>query len=334
MAAVLALGVGGAERSLLVLAPLVAFGLPVMAMIAFWWEDWPGPSLRARRSGLADTGLVVAAALVLTVSAQAVTGTTDVPALVDPFPSPPVEPTFPTLMPVAGVAFGVLLQLALVCEGWPLRRLPRLTRGVVAVVVSWLAALVLSGLLLGVQFFAGSDRQEAAAVVSDGMFGAVPTVLVAWQVTVFVLWRGWPVAGIARRGTRVTAGNALVLGGAALTVVVLAGPFQMVAPRIAATATCFVAAGVVVGMLFRSNWDGSGSLLRRRGAALALAVVGTALLDLFLASYAVGVDWRRGTDEDWVRYAGDAIVASVLLHVAIGRRWPIARRTEPSRELR
>jgi hypothetical protein len=35
----LAFGAGGAEPSLLVLGPLVTFGLPVIAMVAFWWDD-------------------------------------------------------------------------------------------------------------------------------------------------------------------------------------------------------------------------------------------------------------------------------------------------------
>ena len=47
IAALLALGAGGAERSLLVLGPLVTFSLPLVAMVAFWWEDWPGTRLRA-----------------------------------------------------------------------------------------------------------------------------------------------------------------------------------------------------------------------------------------------------------------------------------------------
>ena len=48
----LGLGWGGAERSLLVLGPMSTFALPVIAIIAFWWEDWPGRLLRPRTGGL------------------------------------------------------------------------------------------------------------------------------------------------------------------------------------------------------------------------------------------------------------------------------------------
>jgi hypothetical protein len=52
---VLAFGVGGPVTSLEILAPLTTFALPVIATIAFWWEDWPGSTLRAGWSGLTDT---------------------------------------------------------------------------------------------------------------------------------------------------------------------------------------------------------------------------------------------------------------------------------------
>src|ERR687884_712404 len=54
----LGLAWGGAERSLLVLGPMSTFALPVIAMIAFWWEDWPGTVLEPPLSGLANTVLV------------------------------------------------------------------------------------------------------------------------------------------------------------------------------------------------------------------------------------------------------------------------------------
>jgi hypothetical protein len=42
-----------------------------------------------------------------------------------------------------------------------------------------------------------------------------------------------------------------------------------------------------------------------------------------LTAYADGLDWTRAEPEDWVAYAGlDAIGAGVILHVAIGKRWP------------
>ena len=48
---------GGPERSLLVLGPMSTFALPLVAMIAFWSEDWPRTIVRPL-SGLVDTVLV------------------------------------------------------------------------------------------------------------------------------------------------------------------------------------------------------------------------------------------------------------------------------------
>ena len=44
VAAALAVG-AGEEGSTLVLAPLVAYSLPLLVMVAFWWDDWSGTRL-------------------------------------------------------------------------------------------------------------------------------------------------------------------------------------------------------------------------------------------------------------------------------------------------
>ena len=52
-------------------------------------------------------------------------------------------------MPLAGAFFVVMLQLTLVGEGWPLRRLGRIASGPIAVVAAWAIALTLYLLLVG-----------------------------------------------------------------------------------------------------------------------------------------------------------------------------------------
>jgi hypothetical protein len=37
----LALGSGSTSTALLVLGPMATFALPGVAMVAFWWNDWP-----------------------------------------------------------------------------------------------------------------------------------------------------------------------------------------------------------------------------------------------------------------------------------------------------
>src|SRR3954447_21513917 len=101
----LAVGDGGAEPSLLVLAPLVTFGLPVVAMVAFWWDDWPGTRLRASWSGWADTLVIAVAAVVLTGVGQAVVARFDLRGIFDPTPGPGHVPAYPVTMPLGGAVF-------------------------------------------------------------------------------------------------------------------------------------------------------------------------------------------------------------------------------------
>ena len=309
VAVLLAFGAGGAEPSLLVLAPLVTFGLPVVAMVAFWWDDWPGSTLRASWSGWADTVLVVVAAVGLTLLGQAVVGSVDVRAVVDPTPA--VPPTFPATMPLAGAAFVAMLQLTLVCEGWPLRgRLGRTAAGFAALAVAWVVAVVVDELVL--------DR-----LLAGPELGALLTLVGAGQVGVFVLWRGWPVARSGRRVVRLVAGNALVLGGAGLAY----GLTRGVDPgAVSAAAGCVVAAGLLYGMLFEGLLRDRLPAATERAVLLGLTVVTAAVLDLALRGYAGTVAWTRGSPDEWVTHASlNAIGVGVILHVAIGRRWPFAR---------
>ena len=87
-----AVGADGPETSLLVLGPLVTFALPVVAMIAFWWDDWPGSNLRPGWSGLLDTVLILVAAVALTMLGQAVVGRLDVRGIFVASPGPGIRP--------------------------------------------------------------------------------------------------------------------------------------------------------------------------------------------------------------------------------------------------
>ena len=309
VALLLALAAGGPEPSLLVLAPLVTFGLPVVAMVAFWWDDWPGSTLRASWAGWADTVLVIVAAICLTLLGQAVVDTVDVRAVFEPAPAG--VPTFPGTMALAGAAFVAMLQLTLVCEGWPLRgRLGRTAAGLAALTVSWVVAVAVDELVPG-RLLAGPD------------LGALLTLIGAAQVGVYVLWRGWPAARSGRRAVRLVAGNALVLGGAGLAY----GLTRGVDPgAVSAAAGCVVAAGLLYGMLFEGFLRDRLPAATERAALLGLTMVTAVVLDLALHGYAGTVGWTRGTPDDWVTHASlNAIGVGVILHVGIGRRWPFGR---------
>ena len=136
----LTLGTGHVESSLPVLGPLATFALLAVAMIAFWWNDWPGARLSTPWSGLIDTALVTVAAVVLTIAGQAIVERSDLRGIFEAQPGLGVPTTFPATLALAGAAFTAMLPLSLVCEGWPLRGLGRLRSGIAALAVSWAVA--------------------------------------------------------------------------------------------------------------------------------------------------------------------------------------------------
>ena len=325
IAVLLSLGAGSLESSVVVLAPLVAFALPVVAMVAFWWEDWPGTRLRASWSGWADTVLVVVAAIVLTGVGQAIAGHLDLRGIFDPTPGPGHVPTFPDTLALAGAAFVAMLEVTLVSEGWPLRRIPRRPAGVAALALSWAIALLVYFTLVGVHPPAGSGLVERTGPVTGEDLGAVMVVIGAWQVWLFVAWRGWPLSEIDRRCLRLAAANALVIGGGVLTYVVAHGIGGMRPARVSAVAGATVAAGLVLGMLLDGWLRTRLSPARERLATLAGIVLLGAALAVLLTAYADGRHFSRATPDEWVAHVGlNAIGVSVILHVAIGRRWPFA----------
>ncbi len=306
-AVALAVGAGGPERSLLVLGPIVTYSLPVIAVVAFWWEDWPGTRLHGQWSGWADTALIAAGAVVLTGLGQTIAGGFDVRGLFDA--TGPV-PTFPATLPLAGAAFVVMLQLTLVGEGWPLRRLPAIAAGTLALVLSWAIALALYLLLVSVDPPPGSGVSARTGPVTGADFGAALVCIGAWQVLCFVLWRGWPTSRLSSRAARLTCAHALVIGGGLLTFVV--ARLVLDASTVTAAAGCFVTAGIVVGMLFEAD---------RTDVAVLLAVA----LVAGLSALAGAFTFTRADPEDWVAHASlNALAVSTLLHVAVGRRWPFA----------
>jgi hypothetical protein len=159
----LALGLGSTEASLLVLGPLATFALPAVAMIAFWWNDWPGSQLTTPWTGLIDTVLVVAAALVLTIAGQAVVERSDLRGVFEASPGPGVPATFPATLALAGAAFTAMLRFSPVCERWPLASLGRLRSGIAGLALAW-------GAGIGAYFlFVNLNAVPAAARAATGL---------------------------------------------------------------------------------------------------------------------------------------------------------------------
>src|SRR3954447_5511059 len=231
-AVLLGVGAGSLQASLRVLAPLSTFALPVVAMIAFWWEDWPGARLKAPLSGFLNTVLVIAGGVVLTFIGQLVVGHGTVRGIFDATPGPHSSPTFPATMPLAGAFFVVMLQLTLVNEGWPLRRLGRIASGPIAVVAAWAIALTLYLLLVRTQLNPGSGLySRSGGPLSGAEFGAILTAIGLWQVGFYVALRGWPFAKIASRAVRLPFANLTVIVAGVVTYVILHNAVGLAPPK-------------------------------------------------------------------------------------------------------
>jgi hypothetical protein len=197
-----------------------------------------------------------------------------------------------------------------VSEGAPLRGLARVPAGAVAFAISCVAGVAVYELAVG------------TGLLSGGELGAVLVCVAMVQVGVYVVLRGWPFTVIGSRAGRLAAANAVVLAagcGAYLAIAALSeGP-----AAVAAVAGCVVAAGLIVGMLFDGWPDPLLAPAPARVAKLAAVALLSALLYAGLGGLARGADWSRAEPEEWTAYVAlNAIGVGVILHVAIGRRWP------------
>ncbi|HEY2303941.1 MAG TPA: hypothetical protein VGH66_18720, partial [Acidimicrobiales bacterium] len=317
MALLLAVGVGGADGSVLVLGPIVTFALPVVAMVAFWWEDWPGTRLRRSWSGWADTLLVVIAAVLLTAVGQTIAGRFDPRGIFLPHPGAGHAPTFPTTMPLAGAAFVAMLQLTLVGEGWPLRRLPRLAAGWVALGVAWLIGLFFFLVVADVKPPIGSGFPTRHGLIPGSDLGAALVLIGAWQVLFYIAWRGWPLNLIDRRSKRLLSAHSLVISGGVLSYVLLHGIAHIEPERIGAAAGLFVAAGLLLGMLMEGWLEPHLPPTAERVVTFIAVTVLAVALWAALHAIAGHLHWTRATPDQWVEHVAlNAIAVSVILHVA------------------
>ena len=331
----LALGAGSTATSLLILGPIATFALPVVAMVAFWWNDWPGSRFTTPWTGLTDTVLVAAAAVVLTIAGQAVVERPDVRGVFEAVPGPGVPVTFPATLALAGAVFTAMLQLSLVCERWPLGGLGLRWSGLAALALSWAAGTGAYFLFVNLDAVPAAERAAAGLRDPGGPipapdFGAALIAVGLWQTLVFIVLRGWPVNTITHRLRRLLAGNTLVVGLGALTYLVLRDVAHWQPAAIGAACGCVISAALVVAMLFE-GWPAA-RLPPAAGRALALAL--TALmafaLDRALASYADRVHWTRATPDEWITTAALSYAAvGIILHVGIGLRWPFASKPVP-----
>jgi hypothetical protein len=251
----LALGTGNTGSSLLILGPLATFALPAVAMIAFWWNDWPGSRLATPWTGLIDTALVIVVSVVLTIAGQAIAERPDLRGVFEANPGPGIPLTFPATLALAGAAFTAVLQLSLVCERWPLGGIGRLRSGIAALALSWAAGIGAYFLFVNLDDLPAAERAAAGlrnpgGPIAGPDFGAALIAVGVWQAVFFIALRGWPVNTITRRPNRLLAGNALVIGLGVLTYLVLRNAAHRQPAAISAVCGCIISAALIVAMLF------------------------------------------------------------------------------------
>jgi hypothetical protein len=327
----LALGTGNTATSMVVLAPIATFGLAGVAMVAFWWNDWPGSRLTTPWTGLLDTVIVAVLAVVLTIAGQAIVERPDIGAVFNARPGSELPTTFPATMSLAGATFVAMLQLVLVCERWPLSRLKRLWSGLAALVVCWAVGIGAYFLFVNVSYLPAIERVPAGIHDPGGPiprvdFGAALIAVGVWQTIVFIGLRGWPINKITKRSFRLLAGNALiiVLGGG--TYAAMRAGAGLAPALIGAICGCVLAGVLVAAMLFES-WPGA--LLKSPGAGrvvtLAISAAAAVVFYYAMAAYANSVSWIRGAPNDWITSATLSFAGvGIILHVAVGLRWPFA----------
>ena len=333
----LTFGDGSTEASLMVLGPMATFALLAVAMIAFWWNDWPGSALAMPWTGLIDTPLVVAASVVFTIVGQAVVERPDLRGVFVANPGPGVPATFPATLALGGAAFTVMLQLSLVCERWPLSRIGRLRSGIAALALSWAVGIGAYFLFVNLDFVPAAERaatglRNPGGPVAAPDFGSALIAIGVWQTLFYIALGGWPLTTIASRARRLLAGNAVVLGLGVLTYLVLRHLAHWQPGTINAVGGCIISAALIVAMLFE-GWPAT-RLAPGPGRALTLALTAltAAALNRSLAAYADSVHWTNATPDDWITTAALGFIgAGVILHVAIGLRWPIVARKRERR---
>jgi hypothetical protein len=326
VAVILAFAVDGAQGSTIVLGPLAVFALAPTAMIAFWWNNWPGTRLRANWSGWADTLVIALIAFALTIAGQLLVGHFDLRGTFSPNPGPGQSPVFPITLPLAGAAFVAIMQLTFVCERWPLQRLRPTVGGLLALAAAWTVALALFYGLVGVQPPPDSGLIARSGPLAPADLGALLVITGLWQVWFYIAWDGWPFTTLTHRATRLLAGNAVVVGAGIITYL-LADAAGLAAVTMIAAAGAFIAAALLLGLLFDGWLPGSPKPSLSRPITLVVDVVLAAILYAAVNAYANHLHWTIARPGEWVAHVMlNAIALSVILHVAVGQRWPFGRK--------
>ncbi|TCC47427.1 hypothetical protein E0H75_21825 [Kribbella capetownensis] len=120
----------------------------------------------------------------------------------------------------------------------------------------------------------------------------------------------------------------VVIGGGIVTYLVMHELVGLAPAQISALGGCFIAAGLSYGMLFE-GWLSDPAPRVERATLLLATVVLAALLTVVLRASADALHLNGASADEWVTHASlNALSTSIILHVAIGRRWPFPHPAE------
>jgi hypothetical protein len=325
--------VPGPQRALEIVGPLSTFWLGPLLVAAVWWAGWPLTRRPRPIAGLLTTAALIVSALVLTALAQAVVGRFDLAGMFSTTAAQQqgVFTTFPFTIPLGALVFVTMVQITLVCGGWPFDKLGPVRGGVAALGAS-IAIALLAYFTLATWDFVPEPAQAALGLRNPGgPFNALTMTswiacVACWQVVLFVLWAGWPFTALRNTAARILLANVATLGLGTLTFLLFRDVLDWSVPRTAG------AGGIVAGAVFLlaagfEIWPFR--LLPPVAARIALlgaAALLSAALFVGLGALANALDsWDRSPYELWLAVAGLNIIApALILYTGIWRRWPFA----------
>jgi hypothetical protein len=329
------------QTSLVVLGPISTFALPVLVVSAIWWGGWPFARFGRSASGLGNTVMIAAAGVILTGVGLLIVGHFSVQGIFSSnaakLNSNGVLTTFPFTIPIAATVFVTMLQLTFVSNKWPLHRVRTVSSGISAFVFSWVVGTAIYFLVTNWNSVPAAAR--TALGIRNGIgpmnaidFTALLLCIVVYQMSFFVLFRGWPFTGIKSEGARLVASHMATIGGGWITFFVLLDGFKWQDPVIVGACGSIIGSIFLVGMLFETwPFEREDAASNRFGSAVMTVIVSCVLyFGLRALGHATGT-WSQAPVELWIGVCGlNYIAAVIILHYAVWGRWPLEAPKPPN----
>jgi hypothetical protein len=189
--------------------------------------------------------------------------------------------------------------------------------------VSWAVAVIVYYTVVDEHPPTSTGLSGQSGIMSGAKLGAVLTLIGVWQVWLYVTWRGWPFNLFSSRAIRLSLANAVVIGGGCVCYALIVGVGDADPAKVTAAAGALIASGLVISMLFEGAIRPHVSPAADRALSVTVIAAFAAALYFGLTAYADSLSFTRIDPAAWVAHAElNALSVSVILHVAVGRRWP------------